>query len=60
MFIRVEQLDPFLGELFQKGVEPDGDDERLVWGQEEPENMGGGRFLRVRLGETVLGRFPFH
>jgi 2-oxoglutarate dehydrogenase E1 component len=27
--------------------------------QEEPENMGAWRFLKVRFGESVLGRLPF-
>jgi 2-oxoglutarate dehydrogenase E1 component len=27
--------------------------------QEDPENMGAWRFLRVRFGDTLFGRFPF-
>ncbi|MFM7075851.1 MAG: hypothetical protein ACKO3G_07280, partial [Planctomycetaceae bacterium] len=30
-----------------------------VWVQEEPENMGAWRFLRIHLGEKLLDRFPF-
>ena len=30
-----------------------------MWVQEEPENMGAWRFLRINLGEQLCGRFPF-
>jgi 2-oxoglutarate dehydrogenase E1 component len=31
----------------------------VVWIQEEPENMGAWRYLRVQLGERIFGRLPF-
>ncbi len=31
----------------------------MTWVQEEPENMGAWRTLRVRFGERLLGRHPF-
>ena len=31
----------------------------VVWAQEEPENMGAWRFLRIMFGEKLLKRFPF-
>jgi 2-oxoglutarate dehydrogenase E1 component len=31
----------------------------VVWVQEEPENMGAWRYLRVQFGERLFGRFPF-
>ncbi len=30
-----------------------------AWVQDEPENMGALRFLKVRFGDNLLGRFPF-
>jgi 2-oxoglutarate dehydrogenase E1 component len=30
-----------------------------VWVQEEPENMGAWRFMRVHFGGELFGRFPF-
>ena len=31
----------------------------VVWAQEEPENMGAWRFLRVQWGDAVFGQYPF-
>lgn len=31
----------------------------VYWVQEEPENMGAWRFLRVMFGETLFQSFPF-
>ena len=30
----------------------------VVWAQEEPENMGAWRFLRVQWGERIFGKYP--
>jgi 2-oxoglutarate dehydrogenase E1 component len=57
--VRVEQLYPFPEEDLRAVLAPYPDGTRLVWVQEEPENMGAWRYLRARLGEQVFGRFPF-
>ncbi len=57
--VRVEQLYPFPGEELRAALAASPDGLPAVWVQEEPENMGAWRFLRVRLGETLFGRFPF-
>jgi 2-oxoglutarate dehydrogenase E1 component len=57
--VRVEQLYPFpmaelealLGDC-QPGT-------NVIWVQEEPENMGAWRFLRVTVSMQFLGRLPF-
>lgn len=57
--VRVEQLYPFPTEALRAALAGYADGTPAVWVQEEPENMGAWRYLRVRLGETLLGRFPF-
>ena len=57
--LRLEQLYPFPDHLLQTALEPYADGTPAVWVQEEPENMGAWRFLRVHFGETLYGRFPF-
>ncbi len=53
--IRVEQFYPFNKEKFKKIVEPFVKAKRVVWCQEEPENMGAWHFLRPLM-EEILGR----
>jgi 2-oxoglutarate dehydrogenase E1 component len=57
--VRVEQLYPLPDEALRAALAAYADGLAAVWVQEEPENMGAWRFLRVRLGETLFGRFPF-
>jgi 2-oxoglutarate dehydrogenase E1 component len=57
--LRVEQLYPFPDRLLQKILEPYAADTPALWVQEEPENMGAWRFLRVHFGEMIYGKFPF-
>ena len=40
-------------------LQPYAADTPVVFVQEEPENMGAWRFLRVHFGETLYGKFPF-
>jgi len=57
--LRLEQLYPFPDRLLQTALEPYAADTPVVFVQEEPENMGAWRFLRVHFGETLFGKFPF-
>ncbi len=56
---RLEQLYPFKKEILQSTLADIPDNTPVFWVQEEPENMGAWRFLRVMLGEKLFGRFPF-
>jgi 2-oxoglutarate dehydrogenase E1 component len=57
--LRLEQIYPIPDRLLQAALEPYAADTPAVWVQEEPENMGAWRFLRVHFGETLYGKFPF-
>ncbi|MBA2667173.1 MAG: 2-oxoglutarate dehydrogenase E1 component [Trueperaceae bacterium] len=56
--VRLEQLYPLRTDLVQEALAPYGSDVAVTWVQEEPENMGAWRYLRVRWGGEVDGR-PF-
>ena len=57
--LRLEQLYPLpkddLGSALQHYLEGT----PVIWVQEEPENMGAWRFLRVKLGMKLFNKFPF-
>jgi 2-oxoglutarate dehydrogenase E1 component len=57
--LRLEQLYPLADETFEAVLRPYRDGTELYWVQEEPENMGAWRFLKIRFGESALGRLPF-
>ena len=57
--VRVEQLYPVPTEALRAALAEYADGLPAVWVQEEPENMGAWRFLRVRFGEALFGRLPF-
>jgi 2-oxoglutarate dehydrogenase E1 component len=57
--LRLEQLYPLSDETVDAALRSYPDGIPLYWVQEEPENMGAWRFLKIRFGEAVLGRFPF-
>jgi 2-oxoglutarate dehydrogenase E1 component len=57
--IRVEQLYPLPLDDLQNALAPYPDGTPAYWVQEEPENMGAWRFLRVHFGERLFGRLPF-
>jgi 2-oxoglutarate dehydrogenase E1 component len=56
--IRLEQLYPLSEEVLERALAPYGKRVNVRWVQEEPANMGAWSYLRVRFGETLLGR-PF-
>ncbi len=57
--LRLEQLYPLSDETVDAALRAYRDGTPLYWVQEEPENMGAWRFLKIRFGEAVLGRLPF-
>eukprot|EP00913_Durusdinium_trenchii_P013421 g12602.t1 len=58
--IRIEQLYPLSLDDLADTLAPYADDTPAFWVQEEPENMGAWRFLRISLGERLLDRFPLN
>jgi 2-oxoglutarate dehydrogenase E1 component len=57
--VRIEQLYPLADETLAGALAPYADGTPVYWVQEEPENMGAWRYLRVRFGESLLERHPF-
>ena len=57
--LRLEQLYPLSQETLRASFQPYGDGIPVYWVQEEPENMGAWRFLKIQFGDVFLGRFPF-
>jgi 2-oxoglutarate dehydrogenase E1 component len=57
--VRVEQLYPLPKEPLKTALADYRDGTPVFWVQEEPENMGAWRFLKVHLGERLFDRFPF-
>lgn len=53
--IRVEQLYPLSDAEMRDVLEPYAEDAPVLWVQEEPENMGAWRTLRVRWGMEIAG-----
>jgi 2-oxoglutarate dehydrogenase E1 component len=56
--LRFEQLYPLPEEKLAAALEPYRKGTPVFWVQDEPENMGAWRYLRVRFGETLLDRHP--
>jgi 2-oxoglutarate dehydrogenase E1 component len=56
--LRLEQLYPLADATLDAALRSYRDGTPLYWVQEEPENMGAWRFLKIRFGEAVLGRLP--
>ncbi|HEX7005135.1 MAG TPA: 2-oxoglutarate dehydrogenase E1 component [Trueperaceae bacterium] len=56
--VRLEQIYPTPDGRLQEVLAGYRDDVPVVWVQEEPENMGAWRFLRIHWGHTLYGR-PF-
>ena len=57
--IRVEQFYPLPRRPLEDALAGYAAGTPVVWVQEEPENMGGWRFLRIHLGEKLFDRLPF-
>ena len=57
--VRIEQLYPLPLDDLRAALAVYADGTPVLWVQEEPENMGAWRFLRVQLGERLFERFPF-
>ena len=57
--VRLEQLYPLPEEVLSAGLARYADGTPVFWVQEEPENMGAWRYLRVRFGRRLIGRLPF-
>jgi 2-oxoglutarate dehydrogenase E1 component len=56
--VRLEQLYPFPRQALGALLDAYSPETRLVWVQDEPENMGAWPFLRLRFGERLFGRHP--
>jgi 2-oxoglutarate dehydrogenase E1 component len=57
--VRVEQLYPLPRRALEEALDRYTAGTPVVWVQEEPENMGAWRFMRIHFGERFLDRFPF-
>jgi 2-oxoglutarate dehydrogenase E1 component len=59
VIVRIEQLSPLSDGEIETILAPYPDGTRILWVQEEPENMGAWRHWRARFGYTLFGRWPF-
>jgi 2-oxoglutarate dehydrogenase E1 component len=57
--IRLEQLYPFPRADLEALLSQCRDGTNVIWVQEEPDNMGAWRYLRVTVSMQFLGRLPF-
>jgi 2-oxoglutarate dehydrogenase E1 component len=57
--IRLEQLYPLAEQLLQAEITKYAAGTQVLWVQEEPENMGAWRFLKIRFGERMFNDYPF-
>jgi 2-oxoglutarate dehydrogenase E1 component len=57
--IRLEQLYPLPALQLRSALERYDEGTKVIWVQEEPENMGAWRYLRICLGEQLFELFPF-
>lgn len=54
--LRVEQLYPLADASLQTALAPYAEGVPVTWVQEEPENMGAWRTMRLRFGDSMFGR----
>jgi 2-oxoglutarate dehydrogenase E1 component len=57
--LRLEQLYPLPENELEEALNAYPEGTPVVWAQEEPENMGAWRFLRVQWGDAIFKRYPF-
>jgi 2-oxoglutarate dehydrogenase E1 component len=57
--LRLEQLYPLNTALLESALAGYPEGTPVFWVQEEPENMGAWRYLKVLFGDRLFGRFPF-
>lgn len=57
--LRIEQFYPLPKDELRLALQQYPEGTPAVWVQEEPENMGAWRFLRVKLGTKLFENFPF-
>ncbi len=57
--LRLEQLYPLPEKELENLLSAYPEGTPVIWAQEEPENMGAWRFLRVQWGSSLFGRYPF-
>jgi 2-oxoglutarate dehydrogenase E1 component len=57
--VRLEQLYPLPKRELEAALADYAPGTPVVWVQDEPENMGAWRFVRIQFGERLLDRFPF-
>jgi 2-oxoglutarate dehydrogenase E1 component len=56
--VRIEQLYPFPAAELEAALAGYPDETNVIWVQEEPENMGAWRYLRVTCSMRLFNRFP--
>ena len=56
--IRLEQMYPFPARELEAALAGYADGTNVIWVQDEPENMGAWRFLRVTCSMSLFNRFP--
>lgn len=57
--LRMEQLYPLPDDILQEKLAVYAEGTPVTFVQEDPENMGAWRFLRVAYGQSLFGRHPF-
>jgi 2-oxoglutarate dehydrogenase E1 component len=57
--VRLEQLHPLRRDVLESTLAGYPVGTPAIWVQEEPENMGAWRYMRVNFGHELFGRFPF-
>jgi 2-oxoglutarate dehydrogenase E1 component len=56
--MRLEQIYPLAKEALEAPFRLYRDGTPVYWVQEEAENMGAWRYLKIQFGDALLGRFP--
>jgi 2-oxoglutarate dehydrogenase E1 component len=57
--VRIEQFYPLPESQLGAALKQYPEGTPVYWVQEEPENMGAWYFLRVRIGDSLCGKYPF-